>query len=98
MDYVTYGSYEKDERVRYKVSLQIAKPKNPGGQSQPEKKEKRCLFSNTYDAYKLEHTKNTPNLQISFDILFPKLLILYLPLLLLTSSVFRSTYRQDGLS
>lgn len=60
MDYVTYGSYEKDERVRYKVSLKIAKPKNPGGQSQPEKKgKKRCLFSNTYDDYKLEHTKNT---------------------------------------
>lgn len=38
MDYVTYGSYEKDERVRYEVGLQIAKPKNPGGQSQSEKK------------------------------------------------------------
>lgn len=41
MDYVTYGSYEKDERVRYEVSLQIAKPKNPGGQSQSEKKGKK---------------------------------------------------------
>lgn len=38
MGYVTYGSYEKDERVRNKMSFQIAKPKNPGGQSQPEKK------------------------------------------------------------
>lgn len=33
MDYATHGSCEKDERVRYKVSLQTAKPKNPGGQS-----------------------------------------------------------------
>lgn len=39
MGYVTYGSYEKDERVRNKVSFQIAKPKNPGDQSQPEKKD-----------------------------------------------------------
>lgn len=38
MGYVTYGSYEKDERVRNKVSFQIVKPKNPGDQSQPEKK------------------------------------------------------------
>ena len=43
MDYVTYGSYEKDERVRYEVSLQIAKPKNPGGQSQSEKREKKMF-------------------------------------------------------
>lgn len=38
MGYVTYGSYEKDERVRNKVSFQIAKPKNPRDQSQSEKK------------------------------------------------------------
>lgn len=39
----------------------------------------------------IEHTENTPNLEIHFDSLFLKLLIPYLPLLLLTSCEFRFT-------